>query len=232
MSSRATPQRQRRRKQPTRALPKTKRHTNVFGDPIIQPSFSGTPFVRDDRIYDFVQYVDQASLNVVGPLVCNVAGQTASYGISFSMLAQVGSFAALFDQYMIYMIEMTFLPRVCVIDNSTAPTVGPNSGLVYSYIDYDDVAAATLAVAQQRANTVVVPGYKPFSHCWKPHQAISGANLVLATVGAVNLPAQWNDANSTTIGHFGLKVVWTSAQTAFYAYDIVTRIHLKCRNVQ
>jgi hypothetical protein len=226
------PRRARQNKTPRKQIQRSITHRNIFGDPIAQQQFTGTRFASENHVYDFVQFIDQANLNTVGPLVCNVAGVTGSYAVSLAQVGQVASFQALFDQYRIFSIEMAFIPRVNVIDNSTAPTVGPNSGSVYSYVDLDDAAATTVASAQQRSNAIVVPGYKPFSHTWRPHQATSGQSIVLATVGAINLESQWNDLSSPTIGHFGCKVVWTSAQTAFYAYDIFTRIHLQFRNVQ
>jgi len=149
------------------------------------------------------------------------------------MLAQYASFQAIFDQYRIAMIEVTFLPRTNVIDNAAAAVTPGNSGLVYSTVDDDDVAAFTVALAQQRNTTIVVPGYKKFTHTFVPHILSSSYNAGAGILGSSqNLKAPWLNSATPTTAHFGVKAVWTPSTTGYYSYDIITRYHMQFRNVQ
>lgn len=186
-----------------------------------------------NKVYDLVQYVDQSVLTTAGPFVSNAAGATISIGISFNMLGQSTNLIAIFDQFRIAMIEMTFLPRTNVVDNAAAAVTPGNAGVIYSTVDNDDVAAFTAAAAQQRNTTIVNPGYQKFSHTFVPHVLSSSYNVSSGIqASSLNLVAPWLNTSTPSTGHFGVKAVWTAATTGYYSYDIITRLHVQFRNIQ
>jgi hypothetical protein len=194
----------------------------------MEQRFSGNEFTKLNKVYDFVQYIDQSSLSTPGPLSALAAGTSASYYFTFGMLAQNATFSALFDQYKIVCIEMRFQPRVSVID-----AVSKNSGDIYSYVDLDDAATVAITVAQQRNNTIVVPGYRGFTHTWRPHVALTGLQNGFTSGGVMNVPSRWFDTLANSSAHYGVKTVWTAVDAVSeYAYDIFTRVHIQFRNVQ
>jgi hypothetical protein len=207
-------------------------HSNLFGDPILETRFSGTPYTRENKVYDFVQFIDQSALITAGPLTSTGVGNVyiGEY-VNFNNLAQYATFQALFDQYRIAMIEMVFVPRTNMITASTGVT-SVNTGLVYSFVDYDDaVAPTTIAQAQQRQNCLCVPGYQQFSHCWVPHISMSAFPVGGSAIAGVQATAPWLDTTLVATPHYGVKVCWSQTSTSeIQSYDIITRVHIQFRN--
>jgi len=191
------------------------------------PSFSGIPWLSLNKVYDFVQTIDQGSLTTAGPWVSSVAGaMTYATGFSMSQLAQSATFIALFDQYRIAMVEVVLSPRANV--NTAIPaTAAPNPGLIYAYVDVDDAnAPGTVAVAQQRQNVICESAYKPIHLCFVPH--VSG--VVGGPTSTLNLVAPWLDTSSAVTLHYGVKAAFTQS-TLVNSYDLLIRVHMQFRNV-
>lgn len=162
----------------------------------------------------------------------NNSGGATEYDTYFTsaVITQFSSFAALFDQYMISMIEAWILPR------EHSPVVGSGStnvGILASVVDYDDAnGVGSLAGLQQYENCVTTTATQGHYRKWVPHIA-TGA--FAGTFTAYNNRAkQWIDCASTAVQHYGLKIFVTGADagTSVTHYDLIYRVHVQFKNVR
>jgi len=199
--------------------------TNIFGDRYPQPSFP-VALAKEGRVYDFVQWIDQGSLTASGPYATSTSIPTAfATYFTLSQLAQSATFTALFDQYRIAMIEMLFSPQANAINT---PSSSNGGGELYSYVDFDDATAPTVAIAQQRSNSQVVAGYQSVVHRFIPHVAQAAYSGTFASFA--NVTAPWIDCTSTTVQHYGVKAA-APVSNVIIKWDIFTRVHIQFRNV-
>jgi hypothetical protein len=204
--------------------------TNVFGDPIVQPRFTGLAAAGLDKVYDFVQTIDQTSLGTSsGPWIQTATATGFAATFTFGALAQVASFQALYDQYRIVQVEQAFVPRVTTMINTSAAL---SAGVFNCYVDFDDAAVpGSVTVAQTRSNCITVPGYEKVVVVYKPH-VLSAAYAGAAVIGNVTGVCPWLDCANTTVTQYGVKAFWTAGSAALpLAYDIITRVHIQFKNV-
>jgi len=137
-------------------------------------------------------------------------------------LDQVSAYLALFDQYRITALEVWVIPRITSVTSNTA-----NPGQMASVIDYDDsTSLASFAAAMDYENVLTGSGVDGHYRKWVPHIAvITGAS------GVENAKMRWIDAASTSVIHYGMKMVWTSTDAA-YVSDIFVRYWMEWRNVR
>lgn len=124
---------------------------------------------------------------------------------------------AVFDQYKLDMVELTFRPRV---DRATSASF--NSGRLYTCIDYDDATAPTnLSSVIERPNCIGSRGDQVQIRTFKPRMAIAGYTGSVFT-GFTNQADNWIDSGSNGVQHYAMKAAWTPTD-AVYTYDISCR---------
>jgi len=196
----------------------------VFGDAINQPErLSGLAWNSANKVYNFIQYIDQGNLNAAGPFNSSTSVPTAT-GIYFTyaQISNSGSFTSLFDQYRIAMIEVVLKPR------ANQATSAQNFGQWWTAVDVDDSATPSLVSLQQRNVTLVTEGYEPVVHRWVPHVATAAYSGAFTSFE--NTTAPWLDTSSNTVQHYGLKI-YVGITSAVVTMDAFTRVHLQCRNI-
>jgi len=149
---------------------------------------------------------------------------------SFSVtnIGDFTSWATVFDQYRIKMIQVTLYP---VSDGTVAASTN-GAGILHSVIDFDDNnALTTLAGALNYSNVIVTTGDQTHVRCWEPHVAIAAYNSSVFG-GYTNALAPWIDTASSNVAHFGLKTAWSPTSSASYSYTMIVRMHLQFRNSQ
>jgi hypothetical protein len=137
-------------------------------------------------------------------------------------LDQFSSFATVFDQYKIELIEAWLTPQF-------NPANGPNSEYC-SVIDFDDTNnLTTYAQATDYQNAVESAIGIGQYRCFKPHVATATYSGTFTGYGNVESP--WIDAVSSTVQHYGLKVA-AQVTPAASTIHIVYRLHISFRNIR
>jgi len=211
----------------THVSARSAQHRDVFGDPILQPRYSGIPFKTLNRVYDYSILVDQGQLTSAGPWVSSNAAATffaTSFRLSF--VAQAASYIGLYDQYRIRMVDVVLVPRANVSSASTG-VVGANLGTCYAFVDDDDeTVPASIAVCQERQNCVIEPCYKPIHLTFVPHIIAVGAG----PTNSLNMEPPWMNTAVSNVAHYAIKAGITQSATVS-TYDVFTELHIQFRNV-
>jgi hypothetical protein len=179
----------------------------------------------DNKVFKFTQTYQGLAV------VSSSNSVFANYAISFTAanLTQIASLAAIFDQYMINLVELWLIPR----SPATPYSSSTNRGLMYTVIDYDD--ASTLTTASDYlsyTNCVVCPATDGVYRSFAPH--IATAAYSGSFTSYANSKPIWIDAASTGVQHFGFKAGFgqTAAAADNITYDIIIRLSTSWRNVR
>lgn len=189
---------------------------NMVGNP---PRF--LPSCGDEQVFHVIDTVNIANI------VSSAAVPTFhSYAFTLSLLPDVASYGAVFDQYRIDRIECWGQPRADI-------TVGPgiNAGILTTCVDYDDanVFVSTNDPLSYQ-NRLVGNGTSVFKHDFQPHAA-PGMYSGAVFTGFGNVASPWIDVASTTVEHYGIKLAWGSTD-AVYSMDIFATFHLSFKNAR
>jgi len=180
------------------------------------PSVPATVF-RTIKTASFPGYISQSSTLPV----------TNAFTLSASLFSDFTALAAVFDQYRIPIIEVTFNPQTT--EGIPTTTFGPPKGLFRTVLDYDDgTALSSAGQADAYANAIETEVIKPQRRCYRPRIAVAG--YAGAFNGFTNIAAPWIDAASSSIQHYGLKYyvdVGTTSNTV--SYDVVCRVLFEFR---
>jgi len=205
-------------------LGKGNRNNMIFYGSAVQEVFSSnsplgfTISSPDDQIFTFTQSV------TFGPYVTSTSAES-DFGINFTLASLPGSsgLVAVFDQYRIDLVQLLLIPRY---DFST--TTSTNSGLLYSAIDYDSTAAATVSALQQYANVQISTGLDSRRATFKPAANI---NVQAGTgTGQTPMTSPWIDSANATVQHRGF--LFSVTQTdAVYTYDAPCKLRISFRSL-
>jgi len=171
-----------------------------------------------NRVYDIIQSATFASISssVTIPIL-------NTFNFAFSQLDQVSSLAAVFDQYRIAMVEITFKPRA-------NQATGVLANLFYSAVDLDDSTnAASINALEDYPGCQTSEPFKEHKHVFVPHIAVAAYSGVFTSFA--NETAPWIDVASTAVQHYGVKTGFATSG-AVYTYDPVVRMHFQFRNVR
>jgi hypothetical protein len=154
---------------------------------------------------------------------------SGAISIQYGSLVQNASFTAVFDQYRIDEVEITFRPGITV-----ANTLTGNLPQLYTVVDYDDTTTTGFTAASfvQYSNCTQSVG-ETVVRRFKPHVA-NGLYATSATfVGFGNEVAPWIDTSSPLVVHYGCKFGCDGAPgTAYQTYLISTRVKISFKNVR
>jgi len=177
--------------------------------------------MSNESIYRFTQMVSVATI-ASSTSVTTFSGQA----FTASIVDQISSLTAVFDQYRIDEIEVWFWPRVGA--SNEGATV--DQGLFASVVDYDDAATlSSFSAALDYSNVVVTNGRDGHYRRFKPHCAVAAYSGAFSSFA--NVASPWIDAASTGVQHYGVKSVWT-ATDAVYSQSVQARYHMSWRNVR
>jgi hypothetical protein len=150
-----------------------------------------------------------------------------AYTYNVSALDNASALAAIFDQYRIDRIQVTFRPLNVATPLVNTASSGFLAPLIYTAIDYDDNSAPT-AVAQIRDyQTCSSHLYETFTLDFHPHAA--------ATVGGsagMNVTSPWIDWAYPSIPHYGVKAVIQGGTAGFeQQWTVSIVMYISNRNV-
>jgi hypothetical protein len=159
---------------------------------------------------------------------------------SFFTLAdmpQSSTFTALFDQYRIDNIAVTFTPTLTGntnLESASNQLVLPDYSFWYT-VDLDDasvVSPLTALMEYEGAQRVVFTG-KPFTVEWVPHAALAAYSGAFTSYSNVKSP--WIDCASASVQHYGLK--WgcpcpISIVASIPSYSITVAFRVSFRGVR
>jgi hypothetical protein len=126
------------------------------------------------------------------------------------------------DQYKLLAVRFTVSPdqnAVGLFTNATT-TYTP----LYIVIDYDDSATlGSVAAAEAYNNCVVLGAGESCSRLFQPRMAVAAYSGTFASFA--NMADQWIDAASSSVQHYGIKIIIpgaTAAQTLLPSWQLST----------
>jgi hypothetical protein len=179
----------------------------------------------DNKVFRFF------SMNIIPAVLATSNVGTAHYERAFTTadINQFSSFAAIFDQYMITMVETWMVPK----NPSTPSGAAVDKGRMYSVIDYDDSNALSSATsAMSYENCIICPTQMGVYRKFQPHIAVAAYGGAFTSYQ--NLSPRWIDCSSTGVSHYGVKYITDQADAAVdeTVYDLYVRLHYSFRNVR
>lgn len=189
-----------------------------------------------DPIFPLAKTVSTGIYRVVlsseNPLTTPGLGSSASVptftsqAFALNLFPAYTGYTAIFDQYRIDLVEVTFIPRLDQVS-----TVGNYAGLLSTVIDYDDATNLTsVSEAMDYSSCLTVAGDKPFRRVVKPHVALAAYSGTVFTSFA-NQERQWLDAGSPGVVHYGVKTAWTATSVPYF-YDVLWRAVFSFRSAR
>lgn len=173
----------------------------------------------DNQVFKFVQTVNAGTILSTS---VTVPTSTATGFTAGAHINQFTSFAAIFDQYKIDLIEVWLIPTATTANEQPA-------GMIYSAVDYDNATALTAAQIMQHTNVVCTPPSLGHYHKFVPHIAIGAYTGAFG--GFANQKAPWIDTASSSVIHYGLCVSADTIPNAVYVIDSLIRISVSFRNI-
>jgi hypothetical protein len=183
-----------------------------------------------------MQMSDNQVFTVMQDVVESKFTQTAltpAFGVvlyQLSFLDQSSSFEAVFDQYRIDEIEVTFRPMFN--SNFLAAPSAQIIPMLYVAVDYDDATAPTTLAYLREYSNCTMSQYETVVRRWVPHVAVAAYNGAFG--GYRNETAPWIDCASDTVQHYGIKFgcdAGVNAQTLLQVWTITARLRVSFRNV-
>jgi len=176
------------------------------------------------------------------PNTASVSGFWQYSTISLSDVPNVSEYTALFDQYKINAVKVTWRPRYDnFAGNDTVDVTLPGTtaqGLTRVHIINDPdstitpsgaYSAATLNSFLENGNVRTYDGTKPFSVYYRPKITNS------LTTGTNNIRAPWINASSPSVSHRGFHYFMQDVNltgTFNQAFDIFVTMYFMCKNAK
>lgn len=184
---------------------------------------------RRGRINDGVIHTYKRSVFTEDFITSDLIGQVAG-ALSFKLsdISTFTSMQALYDQYRINNVTVTFIPKTTVYTNTTATALNsPAVGLFGSCLDFD--SGQTPINMQDLANYDTFKwtrGTDVHKRYLKPRVQITAGNVAAFSTNG----QQWIDCGSPSIPHFGVRWVAEDAETNKITYDLIVKYDISFRN--
>jgi hypothetical protein len=149
-----------------------------------------------------------ASASFIGASTTNVTSDPM-FAQSFRLadLPQYASWTALFDQYRISRISVSFIPSRAPTALASTTTDVAQPALQFWYaVDLDDstvVSPLTALMQYENVRCHTFDGTKPMTVSFKPHIAVAAYSGAFTSYA--NQSSQWIDCGSPDVLHYGLK---------------------------
>jgi len=164
-------------------------------------------------VYRVRKTYESLSFLIQSPTVATFASSAiALYGFC----TDYTGYTSVFDQYKLVAAEFIMRPQA----QASAPTAA-SKGQLYSVIDYDDSTnLASIAAAQAYDNNISTPAYLSNRRCFKPRIAMAAYSTAFTSFA--NMNAEWIDAASTAVVHYGVKYALDVGNSGSLAvYDLI-----------
>lgn len=172
-----------------------------------------------NKVYHVFQTAD------LGAISSNVTTVTGAINFGFVQLNQAAALTAVFDQYRLAMVEVTFLPQISIV---TATIASP---LFYTTVDLDDSTPVSITALQDYPGCQETISIKQHKHTFTPHIAVAAYSGAFTSFA--NESAPWIDVASPSVQHYGVKYGFAADPTGqSYGYNIRVRYHFMFRNVR
>lgn len=159
--------------------------------------------------------------NATSSVVANT--YTANY-VTGAAFDQFASFATVFDQYKIEMVEVTYIPQ-----NAEGSAI-TNTGLFTCVVDHDDALLLTsVAQAMDYPEQQTVRGSDIIRFTFQPNIALAAYSGSFSSYA--NVHSQWIDTNSASVQHYGWKTAWSPTSVAL-VYNTIVRVNFAFRSVR
>lgn len=161
----------------------------------------------------------------LGAISSGAAPVTGAINFGFVQLNHAAALTAIFDQYRLAMVEVTFQPDLTI----AAPT--QECPLFYTVVDLDDSTAITIAQLLEYSGLQESIALKRHQHTFVPHVAVAAYSGAFTSF--MNEEAPWIDVASPSVQHYGVKYGFAAEPSAAsYGYNIKVRYHFQFRNVR
>jgi len=161
----------------------------------------------------------------LGAISSGAAPVTGAINFGFIQLNQQAALTAIFDQYRLAMVEVTFQPELTI----AAPT--QQVPLFYTVVDLDDSTATTIASLMEYPGLQESIALKVHRHTFVPHVAVAAYSGAFTSFA--NEAAPWIDVASPSVQHYGVKYGFAAEPSAStFGYYIKVRYHFQFRNVR
>jgi len=165
-------------------------------------TYGAVPYVPDvprlrlkrGKVYTFSRSTSMVVVSATSPT-------SVGYGLQFTLadLPNAAEFTSLFDQYRIVQVALTYFPSV------------PNTGSIYTAIDYDDASTPTFAEISQKETLQVNQTNQSFTRVLNP-AVDTQLYISVGTAYAVQT-GLWIDSVNASIPYYGLKVFLPAPNT-------------------
>lgn len=170
-----------------------------------------------------------------GGVQTNIAG---AYSFKLSDLPNYTELTALYDQYKITGVKISFIPSATEY-NSAIPqgaTVAQGFNPFMSAIDYDDTTTPTSEDQLMEYGSLKRSGPGRIHSRYIVPKVLQEVYRSVATTGYRPISGQWLDIAQPDIPHYGLKV-WCSAPPAAgtataITYNVYATYYIKCKNTR
>jgi len=173
---------------------------------------------RNGRVHRFERTASLSSYST------STGGPTnAVYQFALSDTDNYTELTALFDQYKIDYVDLTFVPFY----TESIPGTGECAGVVYSAPDFDDNSATAAAALRQYSGVQCHKQVDPFAVRIKPRAAMAlYSGSVFTQFG--NIPDPWIDANSPGVPHYGFKLAADASGGTAQTWQVLAKYHISC----
>lgn len=187
-----------------------------------------TPSI-DRTVHRFTQHAD------LGYYVQSIGAATFGVDFKLSYLSQASTFASLFDQYMITLVEVTLYPMYRATSMSgVANPYYLQTPLIYTTFDPDDSNPLSVSAITEYQNCEIHDDSAAFIVRFRPKAAVALYRSTTTAYAATDQPL-WIDCSSTDVPHYGFKFTISSGgvgQTSFQAWNVTAKYHLSFRAVR
>jgi hypothetical protein len=173
----------------------------------------------DNQTYNIVDAFENLTVLTTSTVANTYVGITAT----LSSLNDYVSYTAVFDQYRIMGMELTFMPGSSSASSTTF-------GHVHSVVDYDDAASITPTQALDYPNCIISNLGDTVVRSFRPHIALAAYAGGVFTSFA-NAKDQWLDCSSTGVVHYGVKIAVNPTVVAV-TFDSIVKLWIQFRNAR
>jgi hypothetical protein len=164
----------------------------------------------------------------------NSGAVTSQFQVALSAYDNLAAFAALFDQFRVDCVRYTIVPQQNAVGLFTNSTTSYTP--LYCVIDYDDGSGlSSVAVARSYDNLIELGAGESLSRTFAP-RVQEGVNNASGTAGGIGIRGpQWIDVASTSVLHYGIKVLVpqvTAAQTLLPSWNVFVEIYTSFTGVR
>jgi hypothetical protein len=199
--------------------------------PLVWLGLSRPPLLRarDNQVFSFIQNAPEVTFTQTA-----VSPAQGAFVFKLSYLTQAAQLVAVFDQYRIAMVEITFRPMFTANPLTDSPSISVPQ--LYTVVDYDDVGSFGGSVANALAFANCTQSvYETVVRRFVPHVAVGAWQSGSGFAGYANETAPWLDCASSAIEHYGVKYICDpgfAGQTQLQSWVISSRYLLCFRNVR